>query len=235
MDDNNLLFGNHYGFRKHHSTELPAIELIDGIYETMDQGDISISIFLDLSEAFDMLYQPVLSNQLKYYGVNDNDFHWLSRYLTGRYQYVDMEGVHTAYDDGWFAKYNIDVLLYFSKNVSGTKSWLLDRVIKIEPNFWSRTFQNFLNVLYLNNFVSIWMTITFGNQCGFRKYLSLELPAIELIDGIYENMDQGDISISTFLDLFKSFDMLYQIILLNKLKYYSVSLCVSLAQPLSHR
>ena len=69
LDDNNLLFDSQYGFRKHHSTELAAVELIDRIYETMDQGDIPISIFLDLFKAFDTLDHSILLNKLEYYGV----------------------------------------------------------------------------------------------------------------------------------------------------------------------
>ena len=60
LDDNNLLFDSQYGFIKHHSTELAAVELIDRIYETMDQGDIPISIFRDLSKAFDTLDHSIL-------------------------------------------------------------------------------------------------------------------------------------------------------------------------------
>ena len=95
LDDNNLLFDSQYGFRKHHSTELAAVELIDRIYETMDQGDIPISIFLDLSKAFDTLDHSILLNKLEYYGVKGNASRWFSSYLTGRYQYVDMGGVRS--------------------------------------------------------------------------------------------------------------------------------------------
>ena len=95
LDDNKLLFDSQYGFRKHHCTELAAVELIDRIYETMDQGDIPISIFLDLSKAFDTLDHSILLNKLEYYGVKGNASQWFSSYLTARYQYVDMEGVRS--------------------------------------------------------------------------------------------------------------------------------------------
>ena len=95
LDGNNFLFDSQYGFRKHHSTELTAVELTDKIYETMDQGDIPISIFLDLSKAFDTLAHSILLNKLEYYGVKDNASRWFSSYLTGRYQYIDMKGVRS--------------------------------------------------------------------------------------------------------------------------------------------
>ena len=54
---------------------------------------IPISIFLNLSKAFDTLDNSILLNKLKYYGVENNAFGWFSSYLTNRYQYVDIEGV----------------------------------------------------------------------------------------------------------------------------------------------
>ena len=69
--NNKLFYENQYGFRKHHSTELAAIELIDRIPGYMDTGKSPITIFLDLSKAFDTLDSSILLDKLKYYGFGN--------------------------------------------------------------------------------------------------------------------------------------------------------------------
>ena len=63
-----------YGLKEHPSAKRTVIELTDRMYEVMDQWDNPISIFLDLSKAFDMLNHFILSNKLKYYGLKKMRF-----------------------------------------------------------------------------------------------------------------------------------------------------------------
>ena len=44
-----LFYNSQYGFRKHHSTELASIELIDKVLQEMAKGNLPMCIFLDLS------------------------------------------------------------------------------------------------------------------------------------------------------------------------------------------
>ena len=57
---------NQYGFIKEHSTECAALELIDRI---LDNKEISINIFMELSKAFDALDHSILIDKLEFYGV----------------------------------------------------------------------------------------------------------------------------------------------------------------------
>ncbi len=60
------------------------------------------------------------------------------------------------------------------------------------------------------------------NQYGFRERHSTELAALELVDKIIQEMDQGETPFNVYLDLSKAFDALDHTILVNKLEYYSI-------------
>ena len=49
FDRYKLLYKSQYGFRKNHSTEFAALEFIDKIIHSMDNGHIPVGIFIDLS------------------------------------------------------------------------------------------------------------------------------------------------------------------------------------------
>ena len=88
---NKLLYRGQYGFRKGHSTELASIEFIDNIIHKLDQGKLPISIYLDLSKAFDTLDHDILLHKLSFYGVRGTALNWFQSYISGRIQYVQIE------------------------------------------------------------------------------------------------------------------------------------------------
>ena len=49
----NILSNNQYGFRKNHSTAYAIIQLYDKLSEAIDQGKVTLGLFIDLSKAFD--------------------------------------------------------------------------------------------------------------------------------------------------------------------------------------
>ena len=92
FSSNNLFYENQYGFRKKHSTEIAAIELVDRILGHLDQGNIPISVFLDLSKAFDTINHAILIQKLSFYGLRATPLKWFQSYLENRHQYTDFCG-----------------------------------------------------------------------------------------------------------------------------------------------
>ena len=66
---------------KKHSTELAGLELTDQVTNYLDSGKLPISIYLDLSKAFDTLDYSIILHKLKYYGVCIVPLNWFNSYL----------------------------------------------------------------------------------------------------------------------------------------------------------
>ena len=90
---NNLFYDSQYGFLKNHSTEYAAMELTDKVLKDSDEKNISLAIFMHLSKAFDTLDHNILIKKLAHYGINGTPLEWFTSYLTGRSQYVEIDGV----------------------------------------------------------------------------------------------------------------------------------------------
>ena len=86
FQDNKLYCKNQYGFRRNYSTEYAALELIDQVILDMDKSEISFSIFIYLSKAFDTLDHNILINKLQYYGIKDTALYLFQSYLSNRRQ-----------------------------------------------------------------------------------------------------------------------------------------------------
>ena len=93
FENNKLIFGSQYGYRKDHSTETACLELIDKLYKHLDNNQSPFCIFIDLSKAFDTINHQILLSKLKYYGLDDHAVSWFSSYLSDRKQFVEVDGV----------------------------------------------------------------------------------------------------------------------------------------------
>ena len=90
---NNLFYESQNGFLKNHSNEYAAMELTDKVLKDIDEKNISLAIFMDLSKAFDTLDHNILIKKLAHYGRNGTPLEWFTSYLTGRSQYVEIYDV----------------------------------------------------------------------------------------------------------------------------------------------
>ena len=95
FETNGLFYGSQYGFRKRHSTEFAALELVDKLLNMMYKGQVPLGIFLDLSKAFDMLDHNILIKKLKFYGVSDSPGKLLESYLSNRKQFVVFDDINS--------------------------------------------------------------------------------------------------------------------------------------------
>ena len=95
FETNGLFYGSQYGFRKRHSTEFAALELVDKLLNMMDKGQVPLGIFLDLSKAFDTLDHNILIKKLEFYGVSDGPGKLLESYLSNRKQFVVFDDINS--------------------------------------------------------------------------------------------------------------------------------------------
>ena len=94
---NDILYKYQYGFRPNHNTTQPLLNFLKYVYENLNKNnpEYTINIFLDLSKAFDVLNINILLDKLDHYGFGNN-LNWFENYLTGRQQFVTINGVNSA-------------------------------------------------------------------------------------------------------------------------------------------
>ena len=78
------MFNRKYGFRKKHSCEHAVTELEGEICKDLEQNKHKISLFIDLSKAFDTISHNILLRKLKRYGIRGVMLNWFTSYLTDR-------------------------------------------------------------------------------------------------------------------------------------------------------
>ena len=76
-------------YRKHHSTESSLLKVHNDIIISMDKGEVTALILLDLSAAFGTIDQATLTDRLSdWYGISGQAQIWFSTYLQNRHQSV---------------------------------------------------------------------------------------------------------------------------------------------------
>ena len=98
LQENNLLHDLQSGFRKSHSTETALIRLVDQLLLNLDNDKITGLVFIDYNsrEAFDLIDHQLLLSKLKVLGVNETFLPLFRDYLSGRSQYVTIDGCHST-------------------------------------------------------------------------------------------------------------------------------------------
>ena len=92
MTTNSLHIDSQYGYKKHHSTESMLLSITDVIFRNFDAKKCTVSLFLDLSAAFDTIdinkLLQILSDEI---GVDGLALKWFKSFLMGRKQSVRID------------------------------------------------------------------------------------------------------------------------------------------------
>jgi len=85
---NNKLVVHQSGNRKLHSTETALLYVTDQLLKAMDSKQLSIMVFLDMSNAFDSIRHNILLCKLQNLDFSQGALDWFQSYLSNRQQYV---------------------------------------------------------------------------------------------------------------------------------------------------
>ena len=84
LNSSGQIFDSQYSFRSQHSCEHAIQELVGNVLKGFEYKSFTLSIFLDLSKAFDTIPHNVLFVKLEKYGIRGVCLDWFKSYLTGR-------------------------------------------------------------------------------------------------------------------------------------------------------
>ncbi|KAL3275442.1 hypothetical protein HHI36_020203 [Cryptolaemus montrouzieri] len=96
FDSMNLFTSNQFGFRKGKSTCDAVMGFVSTAVECLELGLHSLTLFLDLSKAFDCVFHDKLLWKLRAYGFKDTNVGFICSFLSGRQQVVFDSGVFSG-------------------------------------------------------------------------------------------------------------------------------------------
>ena len=91
-----ILSSKQFGFKQNTSTEMALSVIQDYYTKNIENGEITGSVFLDISKAFDTVDHKILLTKLNHLGVRGLPLNLLKNYLTDRSQYTSINGFHSS-------------------------------------------------------------------------------------------------------------------------------------------
>ena len=90
LEETKQLSEHHHGYRNNHNTSTALIQLMDLIATAADDNNITATMNIDLTAAFDCVPHGTLKDKLEYYGLDQLTKDWISSYLDSRSSFVSI-------------------------------------------------------------------------------------------------------------------------------------------------
>ena len=87
---------NQFGFQKNKNTSDAILEFLENVYESFDNNNYYLSIYLDFSKAFDTISHNILLDKLDFVGFRGPIHSWIRSFLSNRSQYVEVGGSNSC-------------------------------------------------------------------------------------------------------------------------------------------
>ena len=97
LEDYECFYDLQFGFRNKHSTNHALIKITESIRTALDKNKIAYGVFIDLQKAFDTVNHKILLGKLEHYGIRATANSWFESYLTGRSQFVSINGFNSNF------------------------------------------------------------------------------------------------------------------------------------------
>jgi len=98
LERNSVLSADQFGFRIKRSTTQALLRHLGYIYDNLDDDNLVFSMYLDFKKAFDTVDHNILLSKLYFYGIRGEPYLWFKSYLTGRKQFVSVNGINSMID-----------------------------------------------------------------------------------------------------------------------------------------
>ncbi len=95
LNAKSLFYSSQYGFCRSRSTTDAISELYLNILRGFEDKSETLSIFMDLSKAFNTINHNILYDKLSYYGIRGKALDWFRSYLNNRKQFVNYNGTES--------------------------------------------------------------------------------------------------------------------------------------------
>ena len=93
LNENSQLSKYQFGFRPKNSTLSALIQMCDAWHASMDCGDVSAVVFLDIRKAFDSISHNILLRKMEeQFGVSNVELKWFVFYISNREQTCFVNG-----------------------------------------------------------------------------------------------------------------------------------------------